>query len=515
MVVRRAMRSEWMPMRRLVVGMLAVVMVGLPATSVAHARGGSSTSTDEPELLERECGPLPPGISVRIDCHWLVVPEDRDAPKSQEIKLAVAVMHSLADDPEPDPVVFLAGGPGGAAIETLENFVTSPMLETRDLVLFDQRGTGLSEPSLDCPERVEVVTADLSRAESHEFELVEMGKATVACRKRLEREGIDLSAYNTEANAADVAALRVALGIDEWNLYGVSYGTRLALATMRSHPEGIRSVVLDSVYPTDVGALEIYTTGAAAAFERLVDACNVDSACSVQQAGLGETVAALVDKYNETPAEITISTGKTLLITGDDIYAGVFDAMQITESIPTLPAIIESIADGDTGLLEVQAEQGVAAVGTPMKGMFLSMECADTGHSGGAATRAAQRAAGTESPATVIVRFAAQPYCDDWNVESLPRSFRRPVRSKIPALVLAGSLDPITPASDSKRAARTLKNATYVEFAGYGHVVTNGTDCPRAIRQAFLDDPGGELEANPVFACADEPAPAFLTQGLI
>ena len=447
---------------------------------------------------------------MRIDCHWLVVPENRDDPKSQEINIAVAVMHSLSDDPAPDPVVFLAGGPGGAAIETLENFVTSPMLETRDLVLFDQRGVGLSEPSLDCPERVEAVTVNLSDAQDAEIEYRRLSQATIECRSRLVSEGIDLSAYNTVENAADVADLRVALGLDEWNLYGVSYGTRLALETMRSFPTGIRSVVLDSVYPTDVGGLQIYTDGVAGAFDRLVDACNADPSCSVEQPNLDQILEDVVTKYNETPAEITTSAGVRLVLTGDDIYAGLFDAMQITDTIPTLPTIMESIADGALGLLEVQAEAGISAVGTPMKGMFLSVECADAAKFSDA-KRDAQRSIDTESPASALVQYTAQAFCKDWLVKPLPDAFSRPVKSKIPTLVLAGSLDPITPASDSKRAAKKLRNALYVEFAGFGHGVTVGTDCPRAIRQEFLDDP----TVNPDTSCADAPAPAFLSQGLI
>jgi pimeloyl-ACP methyl ester carboxylesterase len=102
-----------------------------------------------------------------------------------------------------------------------------------------------------------------------------------------------------------------------------------------------------------------------------------------------------------------------------------------------------------------------------------------------------------------------------WDVEPLPDSFGRPVRSKIPTLVLTGSLDPITPAADAERAAKTLKNGQYFEFAGFGHAVTKGTDCPRAIRQVFLDDPDVELVGRPEVACAKDPAPAFLSQGLI
>jgi len=505
-MIRRSSANEQKSMRRLVVPFLTLfVVVGLMSLS-----GVASARRTAPKLLDRDCGAIPPGFIRHLTCSWLVVPEDRDRASSPTIKLAVIVLPSRSPTPEPDPVVFLAGGPGDPGIEGYESFANSPMLEHRNLILFDQRGTGLSEPSLDCPERVDAARVDLGRAESPEFELRGLADATAACRKRLERDGVDLDAYNTEASAADVADLREALGLDEWNLYGVSYGTRLALATMRSHPTGIRSVVLDSVYPTDVGGLQIYTEGAKAAFDRLVTACNADVSCAALQPHLDQILQALVERYNETPAEITLSTGDRLVLTGDDIYAGLFDAMRNTDIIPALPTLMESIGEGNLGLLEVQAEQGVTAVSTPMKGMFLSTECADAGKFADA-RRDVQRAAGAETPTSVLVRYSAQPYCYEWGVKPLPDSFSRPVRSKIPALVLAGSLDPITPASDSKRAAKTLSHSVYVEFAGFGHGVTNGLDCPRAIREAFLNNPRTLLDTS----CADAPAPAFLSQGLI
>jgi pimeloyl-ACP methyl ester carboxylesterase len=184
--------------------------------------------------------------------------------------------------------------------------------------------------------------------------------------------------------------------------------------------------------------------------------------------------------------------------------------MRVTDTLPTLPAIIEAIAGGDLGLLEVQAEQGIAAVGTPMKGMFLSMECADAARFSDPNTDV-KRVLATSSPFTSLVQYTAQAFCKDWKVKPLPDAFSRPVKSKIPALVMAGSLDPVTPASDSKRTAKKLRNAQYIEFENFGHGVTIGTDCPRQVRQVFLDDPEAELD----LACIDDPSPTFLSQGLI
>jgi pimeloyl-ACP methyl ester carboxylesterase len=497
--VLRTARGVW-------ITTVCLALLGLVAAAPAQA------GERAPRLQSHECGLLLPG-GAEATCHTLVVPEDRDRPRGDTIELEVMVLKSVAANPEPDPMVYLAGGPGGPAIEGFESFIGSPLLETRDLILLDQRGTGRSQPSLDCPEREEAALATLMRTDSHEDELELLRDATVACRKRLVSEGIDLDAYNTVENAADVADLRQAMDIDEWNLYGVSYGTRLALETMRSHPEGIRSVVLDSVYPTDVGGIETYTDGAVDAIGRLVAACNADADCAVLQPDLHLILQSVVDRYNAAPVEVNLLTGETLLITGDDIYAGLFDAMYDTEIIPTLPTVIEALAGGDIGIVQVLAEQSVPALSGPAKGMFLSVECADAAKF--ADPEGDAEAAAAAGPQGGIARFAAQAYCDLWDVDVLPDSFSRPVRSKIPTLVLAGGLDPITPATDSQRAAKALKHAQYFEFAGFGHAVTRGLECPRAIRQAFLNDPNAPLADEPVAACANEPAPRFLSQGLI
>lgn len=143
------------------------------------------------------------------------------------------------------------GGPGGETLAILDVFFADaflPFLRDRDLVIFDQRGVGLSEPSLVCPEirqlSRELLDDDLSAA-TLGLEL----EAWRRCRDRLLAEGVDLSAYNSAASAADVVALRTALGYESWNLLGVANGSRLELTVMRDDPDGVRAVVLDSAYP--------------------------------------------------------------------------------------------------------------------------------------------------------------------------------------------------------------------------------------------------------------------------
>ena len=204
-----------------------------------------------------------------ISCGYLTVPENRTLSNSPTIELAYAIVDAAEDEGRP-PIVYLAGGPGGSAID---DFVADPegwqypFTNARDLVLIDQRGTGYSIPTLDCPELAEEVAFEDENPE-------------VTCHNRLLEEGIDLTAYNTAENAADVAALREELGIESWDLLGISYGTRLALEIMRDYPQGVRSVVLDSVFPPNADTPGEEALAPLWSLQWLFQECANDGYCS-------------------------------------------------------------------------------------------------------------------------------------------------------------------------------------------------------------------------------------------
>jgi len=176
------------------------------------------------------------------ECGFLIVPENRDEPGKRTLRLAVAILKSRSANPQPDPVIYLHGGPGGSAISGASRWLDHPLREDRDFILLDQRVTGYSEPAL-CPQlsRDDMVVAarDLSPDQATAARLA----LSLACRDALLERGVDLGSYNSDGSAADLVDLRRVLGYDSWNLYGISYGTKLALTTLRNSPEGIRSVV--------------------------------------------------------------------------------------------------------------------------------------------------------------------------------------------------------------------------------------------------------------------------------
>ena len=222
--------------------------------------------------------------------------------------------------------------------------------------MFDQRGTGLSEPALDCPELVETALGTLDEDLSIEEQSTLTNESILACRDRLVGEGVDLAGYTSAENAADLNDLRQALGYDEWNLYGISYGTRLALTTMRDFPDGIRSVVLDSSYPPQVNLYTALAANARRGFNVLFEGCAADPRCSAAYPELEATFFELVERLADAPVTNSITnplTGESFdsLINGTKLLNLLFQSLYATEIIPLLPKTISDASNGEFGTL--------------------------------------------------------------------------------------------------------------------------------------------------------------------
>ena len=230
----------------------------------------------------------------------------------------------------------------------------------RELIFFDQRGIGLSEPALDCP-AVQDLSIDLldnqvggrQLSDQEAYDLVL--NSFLSCGEDLEA-GADLSAYNTLASAADVNDLRIALGYDQVNLWGGSYGTRLALGVMRDYPEGLRSVVLDSAYPPDVDLYLDAPKNANSAFNVLFNACAEDPVCNQNYPDLGEVFFNTVELLEARPYDTVIMnplTGESFdaVIDGETLMGLIFQLLYETELLPNLPMLIYQANQGDFEML--------------------------------------------------------------------------------------------------------------------------------------------------------------------
>ncbi len=460
--------------------------------------GGQDPSepTFVPVLADRVC----PSGPASVSCSWIDVPADWDEPDGATIRLPIAVIPAQSSDGrpdverQPDPIVIPAGGPGFSGSERF-GWAFAVHNDARDIVLYDQRGTGRAEPSLDCPEMDAAWVANLQRAEPFDVEVQAIIDAATECRARLEADGIDMNDYDSEASALDLDAIRRALGYDEWNILGISYGARLALAAMRSTPDGIRSVILDSV--SDVtGSLGAASTIASAerAYGALASACAADPACAATFGDVEAQIYRLADAWDADPLEIDVDLNDGLgpqrfVITGGDLLAGVFDALYDEGLVPLLPAILAGLEGGDTTAVVELVRAGIGQGTGAAEAMQESVNCADAG-----GTDPADRAV-RDNPGQQRL-LAASLLCDEWPVEP-SRGFTEPVTSDIPALVLAGFFDPITPPAESEGAANALRNATYLLFPTAAHgVTTPDQPCAESIQLAFLSDPTAPVDAS-------------------
>jgi pimeloyl-ACP methyl ester carboxylesterase len=380
------------------------------------------------------------------------------------------------------------------------------------VIVYDQRGTGASDPDLQCPEMEQAVLDAFAAPAPYEDEAAAVRTAIGECRERLEGEGVDLTAFSTLESAADLADLRVALGYDEWNLLGVSYGSRLAQETMRSHPEGIRSVILDSTYPMDRNAAGEIVAGGERALDQLAAGCAADPECTETHGDLVEKLDTIVEQYDADPYTSTIDLGPDnggevdIAITGADIVAGLFNALYDTALIPALPYFATQLVAGEASLIDEVAKQGIPFINTVSEGMALSTTCADA---------SPQIEAMTDEDAELIAEpgrwgsllTVLQPaMCGEWTYAEIDEAALEPVTSDIPTLVLSGTYDPITPTPGAQEVAEALPNGQFVVFDGIGHGVWSESPCATGLALSFLAAPG-PVEA----ACAaDVPPPDFV-----
>jgi pimeloyl-ACP methyl ester carboxylesterase len=459
-----------------------------------------------PAFQAGDCGfTVPDGRAAT--CGTVTVPENRDKPDGATVTLAVAILSTpdkLGDAP---PVLYLEGGPGGAAgldpdgiARGWQLIARNDWLQTRKLVLYDQRGMGKSEPNLTCPEMVDAQI----RSNGPEGD---GGNASAAidaariCRSRWEAEGHDLTRYTTPDSARDVADLRLALGFDRWVLFGSSYGTRLALETVRRYPDGIAAMILDGVYPPGKSlftATEETDPDGDRSLQRVFAACAADAACNAAYPDLAGRYRTLLERLDDEPPTVTVArtdgNGEAeLMFTGGMLAEVVFNDLYSRDDAATLPALIAGIdADRDEAY-EDAAQQWLTGLLDPTiaNGAYDLAECL--------------------APDAGDLRDAAGSTCPAWPAAAAVDDLgSQPVDSDIPALILSGSLDPVTPATWARATASHLPNAFLVERQDQGHGLIGSDPCAETLAGRFLDAP----DRQPVDACQVEPDPLhFLVNG--
>ena len=499
----------------------ALGRVSLPALSAlllvaaaAQAQQGPSPAMPftQPEFVATDC--LAWFIRIRgahVDCGYVTVLEDRAKPDGYVIKLAVARLRGSDPSPRPDPVIYLAGGPGEGALHKADDvfggqaFIadTRFIWEERDLILLDQRGIGHSEPRLECPVYHRRRTG-LPALGLDPDQVQREVDALLACKRSLSEQGIDVSAYTPHAIAADVADLATAMGYQTYNLYGSSFGTLPALIVVRDYPDHVRSVVLDGVWPPQVSAAEARHANVASALEALFRHCEADPECSRRYPDLEREFWQVVDRYTARPTTITehdsaSSEWYEVEVDGHFMVRRMEESLRSNSWNPYLPFLVHRIAGGDHEVADAFIQ--------PMSGWgsrfdnsaaWAALLCHAEGgfddRTGGLADRAAHPRIADPEAADLTSAL-----CAAWHDPANGPMDGTPVASAVPTLLLSGEFDPITPPRWADLAAGTLSRSHSHVVPMGGHGVGIDTRCGRALVGTFLNAPG----ADPAPDCSD------------
>ncbi len=507
---------RWLPS----VGFLIAAVVALAAIALvpgqAHAQEPSAPGPQafEPEFSSGECpGYLEVPHDAVLTCGYVTVLEDRAKPDGRVIELYVVRIREVSAIRHRDPVIYLAGGPGGSATRATQRFLDGGrhLWTGRYLVLFDQRGIGGSRPRLECAQYrhdyAEIRNRDIDPDEELEWRV----EALLDCKRTLTESGIDLGTYTSASTAADVADIASAMDFDSFNLYGSSYGTLLALTVMRDFPEGVRSVVLDGVLPLQVSFYETFYAEWAAAVDRFFRHCEADPACARRYPNLEQALWGAVDRYAAAPFNLEFYdryADRSI----DDEFDGEFVARLLASSlrserlIPYLPFLVSEIAAGNDFVADAWARPAIRYVTEPIdnSATSVSMVCYSYGSLLDHAKVAADRAA---HPRFVDPEHRHTPpaLCDRWNDRPTDPIESEPVASDIPTLLLSGQFDPTTPPRWANLAAETLSNSYSFVIPMGGHGVGLDTPCGRELMWYFLHRP----DQSPDSSCLASDQPQF------
>jgi pimeloyl-ACP methyl ester carboxylesterase len=460
----------------------------------AGARQAEAAPAEDPArwaLLAAERLPAleicrPEGAEEDMLCGSLSVWEDREAQAGRKLDLHVIVVPAHATEPEPDPVVPVAGGPGdsvsGWAPWVPQAF--PEILARRDVLLVDQRGTGKSN-GLPCS--FGVTQEDPQPAYDAMFPLA----GVEACRAELETRA-DLTKYLTSIAVEDLEEVRRRLGYGKLNLVGGSYGTRFVQEFLRRHPESVRTAVLQGLAGMDQRMPVDHARDGQRALDMVLLLCEEQPACREAFPDLREELWTVLDRLDRTPGRATLDnplTGEEVTLSvGRGMFAEALRSLLYNPSgAAELPFLVHRAYQGDfVPFFKTTIPWRVFIELDLANGLYLSITCSE------------DVAWFTEDDALIHdrgtalgdFRTAAQlGACSVWPVTEIPADFRDPVATDLPVLILDGELDPVTPPRFARDAVKHMPNSLLVVIprAHHGWDGLTNEECVEGLLNRFLE----------------------------
>ncbi len=496
-----------------------------PAVITVEGQTGSKSSA---QYADEECkfnnSNIPPGGS-EIKCGVLTVLENRKKPDGKMIKLHVAIIKSQGTSKQADLVLLIFSSPSpilqyapGIA------YGFGNILSKRDIIVMDQRGVGASEPNLDCPEITDLFFTSLDVGPYSKKLIDKAHAAMITCHDRLVKTGIDLASYTSQASAEDFEDLRQALGIQQWNIDSIGYGTRLAQILMQAHPDSIRSVIMDSVVSLSESIYAGQAVYTGKVLDWLFNSCVADEKCHAAYPDLKRDFYDDVAALDQNPAVVKahdLASGSDYTITVDgarfiDQTAGILGQAS-ANTMPLLPRMIDQVKNGKYDGELANYLGSISYYQPTSVGMQQVIYCQEDYLP---LTAVAFKQSNTGAEAALIqysdaVNALNSDTCKLWN-STTPSTgkaagFPPAITSSIPTLIEQGNLSNTNPPDWGKSVAKGLQTSYYVEFPIAGTFLffsENWSSCAAGIIDLFLDKPG----TRPDTGCASaQITPTWIT----
>jgi pimeloyl-ACP methyl ester carboxylesterase len=421
-----------------------------------------------------------PTLTSDALCAKYEVFENRTTRTGRRIPLNIILLPGTNPKPAPDPLFYLAGGPGAGATGYASEAFMAGLRRNRDVVLIDQRGTGQSNP-LNCP--LATGHEDMSPyfAEPLPVERIR------ACRVELEKIA-DLKLYTTSIAMDDMDEVREALGYDRINVYGGSYGSTTSLVYLRQHGDHVRAVAIFGVAPPSAKIPLSFSKGVQDSMKRLFADCAADVACKTAYPDVEGDFKKVVARFENGPVEVNAAniythTTQKLMVTRDAFVDGIRQLLYVPAAAAALPALIHIGAGGDLGPLVGTAFQVVSQIDARIaRGMQFSVICAED------TPFITEEEIKTTSAGSFYGDARVRPTmkaCAEWPQAKVPASFLEPVKSDKPVLLVAGALDPVTPPWLAQGVAQSLSHSKLVVIPNATH---SSYECVEKFVADFIDN---------------------------
>ncbi len=473
----------------------AILALLLPTLAIAAAQDASKPQRLDGrvvytagELEVVECTLSANHQRRHVQCASVSVPENYQQPDGTQIEVLVVRLPASAAQVSDDPLLAIAGGPGQAASSSFLRLDRAfhQLARRRDIYLVDQRGTGHSNPQ----------TCQLDETAAPLLDGDPEGVAALS-RECLRHFDGDPRQYTTEVAVEDLERVRQALGLSAWNLYGVSYGTRVAQTYMRRFPEAIRTATLDGVLPADISLGSQIATHSQAALDALVRQCESDPACQDQFPELDEQIDRLFARLEQSPEQVryeSIRDGswQEESFTRVHLVAVVRMALYNSDVLSVLPQMIDAADRNNNFVALVRLAQRLDIIDEIALGMHNSVLCTEDVpfYSESTDPNLEHTYMGPEWLAGL------RALCEEWPQGVVGEDFKTPLSSDIPTLLLSGERDPITPPAYAERLERTLKNVRHLVVPERGHHVGVQGCTPDVIARFVASADPSSIEAG-------------------